>query len=84
MARSAEAVEHFVFDRAPDFREPPVIRPDRPDPSMDYPPTRPTWRMLLAAIAVVAAGVLVVNWAQVSAYVHISQIEAEFAQVTGL
>ncbi len=58
--------------------------PDHHDPSLDYPPTRPTLRMLFVAAAVVAVVVVILNWSQVSAYAHISQIEAEIEHVIGL
>jgi hypothetical protein len=61
-----------------------VTRPDYRDPSREYPPTRPTWRILLAAVAVVAVAVAMLNWTQVSAYAHISQIENEIEHVVGL
>jgi hypothetical protein len=40
--------------------------------------------MLLVAVAVVAVAVAIVNWSQVSAYAHISQIENEIEHVVGL
>jgi hypothetical protein len=39
---------------------------------------------LLAAVAVVAVAVAMLNWTQVSAYAHISQIENEIEHVVGL
>jgi hypothetical protein len=48
---------------------------DYRDPSLEYPPTRPTVRLVLMAIAVACAGAIMVNWAQVSAFAHIAQIE---------
>jgi hypothetical protein len=54
------------------------------DPSDDYPPTRPSLRTLAVAAAVVAAAVAILNWSQVSAFAHISQIEAEIEHAVGL
>lgn len=61
-----------------------MTNPSHSDPSKDYPPTRPTWRMLLVALVVVGAAVTLVNWAKVSAYAHISQIESELQRVVGI
>ena len=61
-----------------------MTRPPYRDPSDDYPPSRPTFRMLFIAFAVVAVAVAIVNWPLVSAYTHIAQIQTEFANVTGL
>jgi hypothetical protein len=61
-----------------------VTNPEYRDPSKEYPPTRPTWRILLAAAAVVAVAVAILNWTQVSAYAHISQIETEIEHVVGI
>jgi hypothetical protein len=58
-----------------------VTNPEYRDPSREYPPTRPTWRILLAAAAVVAVAMVILNWTQVSASAHISQIESEIAHV---
>jgi len=58
-------------------------RNDR-DPSADYPPTRPTFKMLLVAIVVVAAAAVLVNWSQVAAFAHINQIEAKIEHAVGL
>jgi hypothetical protein len=58
-----------------------VTNPSYRDPSKDYPPTRPTLRMLLAALAVVAVAAAFLNWSQVSAFTHISQIETEIVHV---
>jgi hypothetical protein len=52
-----------------------VTQPEDHDPSAGYPPTRPTLSMLFVAIIVVAAAVLLVNWPQVSAYAHVSEIK---------
>jgi hypothetical protein len=48
---------------------------DYRDPSIEYPPTRPTLKLILMAIAVVCAGAILLNWSQVSAFAHIAQIE---------
>jgi hypothetical protein len=61
-----------------------MTQPGYRDPSTEYPPTRPTWRTALAALAVLAAGAAIVNWAQVSAYAHVSQLESEIEHVVGL
>ncbi len=61
-----------------------MTSPDNHDPSSDYPPSRPTLKMLFGAVAVVIAAILLVNWTQVSAYAHISQIRAEIEHLTGL
>jgi hypothetical protein len=54
-----------------------VTKPDfhDHDPSANYPPSRPTLTMLFVAIAVVAAAVALVNWPQVSAFAHVSEIK---------
>jgi hypothetical protein len=54
------------------------------DPSREYPPTRPTFKMLLAAVAVVGLAIVILNWTQVSAFAHIGQIEAEIEHAVGL
>jgi hypothetical protein len=51
------------------------VRSDYRDPSLEYPPTRPTVRLMLMALAVVCAGAIMLNWAQVSTFAHIAQIE---------
>jgi hypothetical protein len=51
------------------------ISHERHDPSDEFPPTRPTPKMLLMALVVVAIGAAVLNWSQVSAFAHIPQIE---------
>lgn len=56
--------------------------PNYRDPSLDYPPSRPTWRMLLIALAVAALAAVLVNWPR--AYAHIGQIETEIEHVVGL
>lgn len=61
-----------------------MTNPDYHDPSLDYPPTRPTWRLLLAAAAVVAVAVVLLNWSQVSANASVRQIEAEIEHAVGL
>ncbi|HTP92770.1 MAG TPA: hypothetical protein VMJ52_13590 [Xanthobacteraceae bacterium] len=65
-----------------------MTNPGYRDPSRDYPPTRPTFRMLLAAVAVVAVAVVILNWSQVAAFAqfsqHVSQIENEIEHVIGL
>jgi hypothetical protein len=61
-----------------------VSNSDFRDPSLDYPPSRPTWRMLVVALAVVAAAVAIMNWTQVSAFAHLGQVEAEIERVVGL
>ncbi len=58
--------------------------PEYRDPSLDYPPSRPTFKMLLIAIAVVAVAIVLVNWPHVAAFVHIAQIESEIEHVFGL
>jgi hypothetical protein len=58
-----------------------VTNPNYRDPSKDYPPTRPTWRMILAALVVVAVAATFLNWRQVSVFTHVSQIETEIAHV---
>jgi DNA-binding transcriptional regulator of glucitol operon len=58
-----------------------MTNPSYRDPSKEYPPTRPTWRMMLAALVVVAAAAAFLNWPQVSAFAHVSQIETELAHV---
>jgi hypothetical protein len=61
-----------------------VTNPEYRDPSREYPPTRPTLRILLAAVAVVAVAAAILNWSQVSAFAHISQIENEIEHVVGI
>ncbi len=61
-----------------------MTRPRYRDPSDDYPPSRPTFKMLFIAFAVVAVAVVIVNWPQVSADTHIAQLETKIASVTGL
>ncbi len=61
-----------------------MTTPNYRDPSDDYPPSRPTWRMLLIALAVVAAAVVFVNWPRLSANPQVGRIEAEIAHATGL
>jgi hypothetical protein len=61
-----------------------VTTPEYRDPSYDYPPSRPTLKMLLIALAVVAAAVVIVNWPQLSANPRVVQIEAKIQHVTGL
>lgn len=58
--------------------------PSYHDPSREFPPTRPTFRMLLVALAVVAVAVAIVNWSQVSTFTHFTQIENEIEHVAGL
>jgi DNA-binding transcriptional regulator of glucitol operon len=58
-----------------------VTNPSYRDPSKEYPPTRPTWRMMLAALAVVAVAAAFLNWRQVSVFAHVSQIETKLAHV---
>lgn len=48
---------------------------DYRDPSLEYPPTRPTIKLVLMALAVVCAGAILLNWSQVSAFAHIATIE---------
>jgi hypothetical protein len=48
---------------------------DYRDPSIENPPTRPTVRLILMGLAVLCAGAILLNWAQVSAFAHIAQIE---------
>jgi hypothetical protein len=45
------------------------------DPSFENPPSRPTVRLMLMALAVLCAGAILLNWTQVSAFAHIAQIE---------
>jgi hypothetical protein len=61
-----------------------VTNPEFHDPSLDYPPTRPTLKMLLVAVAVVIVAVVILNWSQLSAEAHIGQIEAEIEHAVGL
>lgn len=61
-----------------------MTNPSYRDPSTDYPPTRPTLKLLLAAVAVVAVAVVFLNWSQVSAFAHFNQIEMELEHVAGL
>jgi hypothetical protein len=61
-----------------------VTNPEYRDPSLDYPPSRPTFKMLLIALGVVAIGVVLMNWPQVSAFAHVAQIENEIEHVVGL
>ncbi len=61
-----------------------MTNPEYRDPSLDYPPSRPTFKMLLIALTVVAVGIVIVNWSQVSAFAHIAQIESEIEHVVGL
>lgn len=84
MAQPPAGVEHSPFERSSQPKEALVTNPGYRDPSMDYPPTRPTFRMLLVAVAVVAVAVAILNWSQVSAFAHISQIENEIEHVIGL
>ncbi|MGA3310958.1 MAG: hypothetical protein ABSD08_20455 [Xanthobacteraceae bacterium] len=61
-----------------------MTNPEHRDPSLDYPSSRPTFKMLLIAVAIVAVAVVVLNWSQVSAFAHIGQIETEIEHVVGL
>jgi hypothetical protein len=61
-----------------------VTNPDYRDPSLDYPPSRPTVKMLLIALAVVAVVIVIASWPRVSAFAHIAQIESEIEHVVGL
>jgi len=61
-----------------------VTNPEYRDPSLEYPPSRPTFKMLLIALAVVAVVIVILNWSQVSAVAHIAQIESEIEHVIGL
>lgn len=64
-----------------------MTRPDYRDQSREYPPSRPTFRMVVIAVAVIAAALVIGNWPQVATAVHISQIsqlENEIEQVVGL
>lgn len=54
------------------------------DPSREYPPSRPTFKTLLMAFAVVAVAIVILNWPQVSAAAHIAQIETTIEQAIGL
>lgn len=83
MVQPSNAVEHCLLNRSR-MREAFVTNPEYRDPSLEYPPTRPTWRILLAAVAVVAVAIVILNWSQLSAYAHVSQIENEIEQVVGL
>jgi len=65
-------------------REALVTKPEYHDPSTDYPPSRPTLKMMLVAVAVVAVAVFIFNWAQVSAFAHINQIETLIEYAVGL
>jgi hypothetical protein len=61
-----------------------VTTPACRDPSDDYPPSRPTLKMLLVALAVVAAAVVILNWPQLSANPHVVQIKADIQHAVGL
>jgi len=61
-----------------------MTNPGLHDPSFDYPPSRPTPRMLLLAAAVAALAVVLVNWSQVRAFAHVAQIEREIEHAVGL
>jgi hypothetical protein len=61
-----------------------MTRADYRDPSREYPPSRPTLRMVVIAVVVIAAALVIGNWPQVTAAAHISQIENEIEQVVGL
>ena len=61
-----------------------MTNPEYRDPSLDYPPSRPTFKILLVAAAVVAVAIMILNWSQVSAFAHIAQIESEIEHVIGL
>jgi hypothetical protein len=45
------------------------------NPSEDYPPSRPGIKMFLGAAVVCIAGAVIVNWAAISAFVHVSEIK---------
>ena len=61
-----------------------MTNPEYRDPSLDYPPSRPTVKMLLIAVAFVAVVIVILNWSQVSAFAHMAQIELEIERVIGL
>lgn len=61
-----------------------MTNPEFHDPSLDYPPSRPTFKMLLVAVAVVAVAVVILNWPQLSANPRIGQIKAEIEHAVGL
>jgi hypothetical protein len=46
------------------------------NPSEDYPPSRPGIKMFLGAAVVCVIGAIVVNWAAISAFVHVPEIKA--------
>ena len=45
------------------------------NPSEDYPPSRPGRMMFLGAAVVCVAGAVIVNWAAISAFAHVSEIK---------
>jgi hypothetical protein len=46
------------------------------NPSEDYLPSRPDIKMFVGAAVVCVVGAIVVNWAAISAFVHVPEIKA--------
>jgi hypothetical protein len=46
------------------------------NPSEDYPPTRPGLSVFFGAAVVCAVGAVIVNWAAISSFAHVPQIQS--------